>query len=688
MVDNIIDSDAATFPDSATITAGEPPPLSELLNPEAPGNFHGEILQKIRLRRRLGEEYVNVRKDAWDQVDEKQRLFIDLARPAKRADGSLDTTTREMPFNRAIVIPASYAIHEVRKAQQMSLWSRKPIIPLEGRGPEDVRAAKIVEAKLDWDLEQSRFLLSLWSFLQDADKYGIGAFYDTWEVEQGWVYGPPPIQRIAPMLPPVLLQIAQGIPALTERTKEWGSRKEFTRVVSVDPFTLWRDPRAPASAPYLAEFMGHGISVGHSYLLERAEPLGPYFNVELAKKYAGQQRNRAIGEGRSRSRTTVGGSVSVQFRNQLDKHDKGFYDLDHMQIRLIPKAWKLGDSDKSEIWWFSMVNDSLIVRAHANPYDHGDFSYSLGEPNLDPHVMSNPGVMENLNGPQRFIDWLFNSRIENVQRVMNDRYIYPEEWIRSEDMENPAPGQHVRLTQAGLRALAEGRVPGGIDGMYSQVKIQDVTAGNMGMIEFLFSMMQQLGASSDPAQGQPVTPERTLGEVQSIMAASSQRVGITARILDAMAITPMVNRAVANLQQFTDAEQYVRIAGDMAKETGGLERLLVKPTDLYGNFDYQPISGLIQSDPSRHSETWLQVLKVMIEGLPILLQQGQIDGKVPDIRAVINETIRSLGIKNIEGFYTQLPMPQVMPDQAVAAGQQSGQIVPMDALMPSGGLPS
>ncbi|HWO69602.1 MAG TPA: hypothetical protein VNP94_02455, partial [Actinomycetota bacterium] len=155
------------------------------------------------------------------------------------------------------------------------------------------------------------------------------------------------------------------------------------------------------------------------------------------------------------------------------------------------------------------------------------------------------------------------------------------------------------------------------------------------------------------------------------------RLGIVARLLDAQAIRPLAERAVANRQQFTTLEQYVRIAGNLVRELGGLTQFLVRPSDLAGHFDYVPHSGVLPPDPARFAQTWAQLLEGAAK-IPQLLQPGP-DGKVLDVRAVFNEAARALGIKDLATFYTAAP-PTVLPDEALARAVQAGNAVPLEAV--------
>jgi hypothetical protein len=98
----------------------------------APGeSLHQSILEKLNSRRDAAESHIEDRKSQWRQTNNKMRMHIDLTRNAKKADGSTDTDQKEMPFERAIVVPASYSILRVLLTQLMSIFgSREPLIQI------------------------------------------------------------------------------------------------------------------------------------------------------------------------------------------------------------------------------------------------------------------------------------------------------------------------------------------------------------------------------------------------------------------------------------------------------------------------------------------------------------------------------------------------------------------------------
>jgi hypothetical protein len=228
-----------------------------------------------------------------------------------------------------------------------------------------------------------------------------------------------------------------------------------------------------------------------------------------------------------------------------------------------------------------------------------------------------------------------------------------------------------------------------------QLNQADTTQKHVEMAQALFDLAMRMSGANDPAMGAPIPEKRTLGEVQSIMAASSQRLAIWARLLDIEALEPFVRRSISNRQQFTSQGQWVRITGDLAKmeETRGMQRLLVDKFALQGDFDYVGNSGLLPSDPQKQADLYLKALEIA-GGLPDVVQPG-FDGRRLSLREVFNEAFRAAGFRNIDQFYEAVPQPgmpggppQVMGDQAIAQQVSAGNMVPVEQAMlpPAGGM--
>ena len=652
-----------------TSDADKDRPLRERLTPG--GKLHEETIAKLIARRDAGDAYIENRRTQWTETNNRLRLYVDLSKTYKKGDQSYGSGIGEMPFERSIVVPVSYSILHTLLTQLMSIFAAtEPMIQIRGRGPEDVKTSKIMESVLAYDLEQMSAFRVIYSLCQDAVKYGCGITYDAWHTEFG-----DQIKRLPydPMdYNQRMIMDVLGPDAFIERTR--GVTKEHNIWLPVDPMNYFPDPRVPISCVQDGEFVGHQFNRGLMFLKERSWELGgPYFNINEIKKKSGLSGDTPVASD---------GSMPEATNELIDDFDGGSITLYHMQVKIIPKEWGVSEGEDPEIWWFTWANDSVIVRAHASPFEHREFTYAIAESDPDFHSAFNPGMVESIDGLQRMIDWLFNSHLQNLMRHLNDAMIFSPALIETTDIINPGPGRHIRLTQMGEELLMSGGFS--INQFVHQLPVQDVTSPHLAAVNQMFQLAQRMSAANDPQMGMPTPDRRTLGEIQTITASSSQRVSIIAKLIDSMALSALARRAISNRLQMTTQEQYYRIVGDDAGSN--LQYVLANVNNLNGNYDYIPISGILPPDPVRMSRTWAQILETVSRLVPMLLQgPPPADGKIPDINAILKESIKSLGAKNIEEYYIAMPQmqTQVMPDQQVQEQAQAGNMIPLQQIDPN-----
>jgi hypothetical protein len=348
-----------------------------------------------------------------------------------------------------------------------------------------------------------------------------------------------------------------------------------------------------------------------------------------------------------------------------------------MQIKLLPVEWGLSASSYPEIWWFTWANDAVIIRAHKCPYAHQQFTYSVAESDPDMHSAFNPGIIESLEGLQRYMDWMYNVHLTSLQKHLNDALIFAPALVEESDLTNPGAARHVRLTTAGEELIMSGGY--NINQFVHQLPLQDVTSPHLSAVTSLFQLGQRMTAANDPQMAMPTEGKHTLGEIQTITASSSQRLAITARLIDEMAIQPLAKRAISNRQQFTTMEQYFRIVGEDA-DMAAVQHIVANRKSVIGNFDYMPVDGALPADPQRAAQTWFQIAENVARYVPLMQQMGITppDGMVPDVNAILREGFKNMGVRNLDKFYTQLPPPpQVVPDEQVAQGAADGNLAPV-----------
>jgi hypothetical protein len=644
--------------------------IQDRLEPDS--SLHAEVLANIMDRRENSRRHIEDRRDQWKDTSNKLRMYVDLSSDAKQGDNTYDYGVKEMPFNRSIVVPASASILQVLQTQLMSIFAATdPLVQIKPRGPEDTKPSQIMESVLAYDLDEMRAFLVLYSLCQDSLKFGLGITYDSWHTEYGTRIDRKPFDPTS-LEDRVKLNVL-GSEAFIERT--WGPIKEHNLWQGVNPMTYLPDPKVPVYDVQNSEYVGHEFHRGITFLKERSwENGGPYFNID---KISGGAEEGEFTEDKTDD------SMPDLDPSEVDDRDGGSIRLTHMQVKLCPKEWDLGESESPEIWWFTVANKTTIVRAHPNPYDHKEFTYAVAESDPDFHSSFNPGVIESIDGLQRIMDWMFNSHISNLMKHLNDAMIFSPTLVEEYDITHPGPGRHIRLTQMGEELIMQGGYQ--IGNFIHQLPVQDVTSPHLNAVNTMFQLAQRLTAANDPQMGMPTPDRKTLGEIQTINANASQRISMVAKLIDAMAISKLANRAISNRLQLTTMEQYYRIRGNYAGMDPDVQHIMASRDDLYGNFDYKYNTGILPPDPIRMSRTWAQVLETLSRTIPMIQQQAQMgimppDGKIPNINEALKETVMSMGVKDIDRFYVPL---QVQQDQQVEQGVQAGNMVPLNEIDPN-----
>jgi hypothetical protein len=667
------------IPDGAEIEMVDRP-LNERLRPQVDGGnqdgLHEKLISKLKCWIQESKSHINQRSDDWEQVDEHMRLYLDLSRPARAGDkgyvyGEDGKTIKENPWDRMVCIPLTYSTILTRLVHMFGIFTKTdPFFHLRPSGGEDKRMARIHEIVMNRDAMLSKMPLTIWQTILDAEKYGFGIWYDTWADKHGWVTKPPTYNpAIRSSLPPQLQHLA-------EKSRSWERLYEWNRYQSVDPHCFLPDPGAPSILdPQAGTRCGHWEITNWINLSEKdlKRRNGPYFNLDLARK-AGVASARGRKQAGKMSEGTSGERIEQMYPD---------LEVQHLQVKIIPKELGLSDVTYPEIWWFSTAEEDVIIRAHPSPYDHNEFTYSVGASDPDFSAPFMPGMGQQLIGGQNIVNWFFNSHMANIRKTVNDQVVYNDNLIEESDILSPGPARHIRLTSRGKQLHERGLL--GIEQMYSQFRLTDVTQIHLTAAGEIIKQMQTMAATPDPVTGMPLPTKRTLGEIEQVSGSAIARIQASAELLDHQIIATAAARHIVNRQQWTSAEQVIRIAGRLAEELE-TEELIVRPEDLWGRYDYVAKTPSMASDPARSNALWGSLLQVL-GSAPQLLEPDPLTGKQIDAHAVFNEFVRSAGVNYFEDFYREAPMlPQggvdVMDDEQVQNGVDRGNLVPVGAGVP------
>jgi len=645
---------SAEFSDDAEVATIELP-LDHRLR--AGSDLHAKLLSRLKSMIQDGKDHIEQRDDDWTRVDEHLRLYVNLERSARSGDKGVVTgptrNLKEHPFTRSIAIPMSYYTIMTRMVQLFAIFTQTdPMRHLQPVGGEDKRMARFHEIVLQRDAILSNLALQIWQALYDNERYGMCVWYDTWEEKYGWKY--------------------QMDPLLMQKARAYGLLYEWNSIKTIDPRCLIPDPTRSIIEAQEMNFLGHWENLNWLEINKRRldKGQGPYFNVDQARKVA----NIHSKKDRSRGRWMEG-----DYGDQETNEKYPDLEVEHLQWKIIPKDWGLSDEENEQIWWFSLAEEELIIRAHPSVYDHNEFTYSIAQGDPDAHSPFVPGMGQMLIGSQDLVTWLITSHVANVRKTVNDQIIYNQDLLEEADILSPGPARHIRLTNEGRLLHKRGIMP--ISNMYGQFAITDITGSHIQTAQAIINQVQRMSATPDTVQGMPLPTRRTLGEIEQSSGAATMRIGTTAQLIDSQLMKPVTERNVINRQQFTSMEQAYRIAGRLASELK-VDEVSIRPDDLYGKFDYISKTPTLAPDPARNVQLWGSLLQILSTS-PQLGAPRQ-DGRQINLHKVFDEYLKIAGVNYLEDFYDEVPMQaQVMGDQQLQQGVQAGNVVPMQG----GGMP-
>jgi len=645
----------------ANVQYNDAAPLEARFAPDQ--DLHKKILTKLKSRREFSRTFTRDRWEEWDRVREHNRMYIDLNRSKRRADRTTNVNAVEMPFQDAVVIPLSKATLSVLLTQAMSIYgARAPMVQIEAYNGDDYLSARLMEQVIAYDMIQSKAFSTLYAGFSEAFQFGNGFFYDSWEIESGVGYK---FESLAPEGTPPEVAAAVLGPLAFEPVRVQGVQREYQRWQPISAYNARQDPRVPLSKLEDGEFFGHKWRTSKMSLLKKSGEKGPYFNIEHLSEH--EVINKDFEDKGYDPVNPAEPAVTMH-------HESGkqpWHNMETMVIELVPFDEELGPSEDPERWLFCWADDKTIVRAHPLVTRHQNFPYSAIEPDPDFHSTFSPGVIESIEPMQRFINWLFNSHVENITTVLNNRYAYSPYFVESSDLDFGGPGENVRITQEGIDALLSGEIQD-IRQVLFQLPAQDVTGPTyMKAVQYVYQMAQVMTGVNDPLSGIQLPTERSATEVSTITAQASQRTAVGVRLMDENGIEPLIKRSISNRQQFTSIARYYQIIGDLAMQSG-MDSIFAGLEDLQGDFVYKPVTGILPEDPARSATTWTNLMAAAGQ-LPQLQEPGP-DGRVLDFRRVFDTIAEKMGVANIGSYYMDV---QVMPDEQVDQQAQAGNLAPM-----------
>lgn len=618
-----------------------------------PGSeFHNKLRNYIWERASESRLEISKRFDSWNEIDRSLTVYI----PLKDEEELIQEKDSSKPVS--IIFPYSYSMLEALLTYLTIAFFQDPLFQYEGVEDSDTVGAMLMELVINLHCIKNKVPLNIHTHLRDCMAYGVGITIPEW-IER---WGRKPVKK------PSATESALGVQANNEVAMVPSLLFEGNSLSNIDPYMWLPDPSVSASEIQKGEFVGWVDRTNYMNLLtEESQKNSGLFNVKYLKVRKDKRSILALDN--SDRQTKHGGSSELN-RSMTDTVNP--VDRIRMYITLIPKDWKLGESEYPEKWYFELACDDVIIACNKADHNHGMYPQAVAAPEFDGYSITPIGRMEVLYGLQHTLDFLFNSHISNVRKAINDMLIVDPYLVNIEDLRDPKPGKLIRL-----RRPAWGR---GVDKVVQQLAVSDITRLNIADSAYITQWMDRVSGADQSMQGalRMSGPERlTSSEFQGTRGSAISRLQRIAMLIGMQSMQDIGTMFAVHAQQYMKNETYVKIVGryaDQLQKTFGTKtRVPVTPYDLAINYDLIVRDGSIPG--GNFSQAWIDLFKV-IGTTPELMQQF-------DVTRIFMYIAQQLGAKNVEDFRRNLNNIQAttMPDETVARGVEAGNLVPA---MPGG----
>lgn len=631
------------------------------LNLKPDSKLHGDLVAKIMERALESSNVMAKRYKDWKKIDEMLTAYIRPSNEAVRAKQK----NKHSPLE--IVVPQSYATLEVLLTYMTAALLDDTIFQYEGRSPEDIVGAILLERIVDMQMYHTKSHLALHTAFRDAFAYGFGLVSPAWTEEYTLVSKKMPAPR---GILDILVGRQQGF--IRQEVEELIF--EGNEVVNIDPYLALPDPNVSIDRIQDGEFFGWVDKTNYKNLLTLERHNENYFNVRYLDSIKGNSGTSRLYKGDSSGRGQRSG-ISNDDNNTLVS--TGRIDVIKMYCDIIPRDWKLpggpGNRNGSypETWYFEVAGDVVVIRCQRLGLNHGKKPVAAIAPDFDGYSISPISRMEIIQGMQSVTNFLFNSHIANVRKCINDILVFDPSLIEAAAINDPSPGKRIPL-----RKTAWGR---GVKDAVFQLQVNDITRANIQDAEILGQYTKDISGAVDSMSGiRRKTSERvTAQEVQGDRFGAVSRLEKMAKIIGWMGMRDLSYMIASHTQQFMKQETYVKITGqwqDLLVSEYGVDirdsRVKVSPFDLLIGYDIISRDGSIPG--GNFSQIWTQMLPTLM-GNQELLQRF-------DIVRIVKHIMRNAGAKDVDQFDRRIGIPpisaNIQSEENVQKEVDAGNLVP------------
>lgn len=536
----------------------------------------------------------------------------------------------------------------------MMLTQRDYMFELSGSGVEDEKAAKLAQAVLQRDLVHNKFTgILLPQVLTDIARYGLGIIKTDWtrEVVPVQQQVPDPRWKPDPMMPGQVQP-----PMITQ----WGEKTKYlgNKLSVISPYRWFPDTRLPLTRFRDGEFCADEVeySMGE---LRKLEKQGSVAGLDFVPPI----QDTAFSDRRLVSMTR---DQETQFDPTRTSASSNRYVLiTEVELRCNPSKTLIDkdtpidkDIDAEIILLVWIANDGRIVRIEDSGYEHNEFLYDCSQFFNDQSRVINFGIAELLAPMQDILDWLMNSRVTNVRKVIQNQLIVDPRFVDLQDLKDRNPIIRLKSTPDGMS----------MDQVVKQLAVSDATTGHLNDMGVVSGLAKEATGIQENLLGQFSSGRRSAREASNVNANGAARVQLPIKGIWESLIQPIGRKMLCNSQQGLDMEQLVSIVGlqrVVSDPQAAQSFLPVDKSMLVGSYDFLIFDATLPSQRMATAAALAQAGDILMKN-PASVLALNIDPKL-----VFYEWMELMGIKNAEKFQlTPERLGQLM--QVAGAARNAG----------------
>jgi hypothetical protein len=564
-----------------------------------------------------------------------------------------------------IIIPITYAQIQTAISFILSTYQqRKYFFELCGTGPEDVKPSFALTTDLNYQLNKQQWILKLYFWLLSAYKQGFGVVRTEWDEQyQEMRVG----RQVADMSMASMLGAAFGR-ELSMQTKE--SVEEVlcyqgNTIRNISPYAFYPDPAVNIADFQDGSFVAIEEEVSKVSVTSREGEI--YFGTGNVPETMGKQmfseRPRRVkgpfdgGDGDIDPNKARGGKGLTCVRVEIE------FTMSEKELSKLTSA-KFGDGEKPIKWLATMINDQKLVRFERKGYLHKRYNFELFECSPDNDAHYNPGLASTISELQTIQNFMLNSHIVNVRKIIANRFIADPSKVETDDIHN---GNLVIRTKGAA---------GDINRVIKQLDLNDITRSHVQDLEVLNQLIQLCTGVNENALGQYASGRRSATEARSVNAGAAARLKMHAILAWQQGIEPLGRQFLSNTRQWRSKEVYEMIVGAAALEAPYETTILADPTKLAGGYDFMPYEATLPSDRQFQAGVLQELFSVLIQNPNSM----QLLNKNPML--LLNHIAQLYDIKNLNDFNMQPlgpPGQMVPPKTEVVTDAQADEAASGDA---------